>query len=265
MPNKLTDLRRAKPVVQADSGRNGASRDGAGRNGQDLANQILLDLPRNVSSNLIGKAQLIKLPIHSVLNEINEQIQYLYFINSGLASVLNVLHDGKSVEVGLTGREGFVGVPVIAGFKTSPTRVVMQIEGTGHRISVKDLQVAMKASSALEKSLLRYSQELALQAGQIAACNRVHEVDERLARWLLMSQDRIGGSLIPLTQEFLAHMLGTRRASVTVAAGMLQKAGLISYVRGQLKIEDRERLEHASCECYATLTRQLGAWKSESE
>jgi len=225
----------------------------------------LLDLPRNVSSNLIGKAQLIKLPIHSVLNEINEQIQYLYFINSGLASVLNVLHDGKSVEVGLTGREGFVGVPVIAGFKTSPTRVVMQIEGTGHRISVKDLQVAMKASSALEKSLLRYSQELALQAGQIAACNRVHEVDERLARWLLMSQDRIGGSLIPLTQEFLAHMLGTRRASVTVAAGMLQKAGLISYVRGQLKIEDRERLEHASCECYATLTRQLGAWKSESE
>jgi CRP-like cAMP-binding protein len=93
----------------------------------------------------------------------------------------------------------------------------------------------------------------------------VHEVDERLARWLLMSQDRIGGSMIPLTQEFLAHMLGTRRASVTVAAGMLQKAGLISYVRGQLKIEDRERLEGACCECYATLIRQLKSWKAESE
>jgi len=127
------------------------------------------------------------------------------------------------------------------------------------------LQAALKASSFLEKSLLKYSQELALQAGQIAACNRVHEVDERLARWLLMSQDRLGGSLIPLTQEFLAHMLGTRRASVTVAAGILQKAGLISYVRGQLKIEDRKRLENASCECYATLTRQLNVWKSESE
>jgi CRP-like cAMP-binding protein len=225
----------------------------------------LLGLPHSVSSNLVGKAQLTKLPTHSVLNEVNEPIQYLYFINRGLASVLNVLGDGKSVEVGLTGREGFVGVPVIAGFKTSPMRVVMQIEGEAYRISAKDLQAALKASRALETSLLKYSQELALQSAQIAACNRVHEVDERLARWLLMSQDRLGGSLIPLTQEFLAHMLGTRRASVTVAAGILQKAGLISYVRGQLKIEDRERLEDASCECYATLTRQLSVWKSESE
>ena len=266
MPNKPPDIRRAKNFARVGlGGRDGAGRDGASRDGQELANQILLELPRNVSNNLIGKAQLVKLPIHSVLNEVNEPIQYLYFINSGLASVLSVLQDGKSVEVGLTGREGFVGVSVVAGFMTSPTRVIMQIEGAGYRIQAKDLQAALKTSPLLEKSLLRYSQELALQAFQIAACNRVHEVDERLARWLLMSQDRIGGSMIPLTQEFLAHMLGTRRASVTVAAGMLQKAGLISYVRGQLKIEDRERLEHASCECYATLMRQLGAWKSESE
>jgi CRP-like cAMP-binding protein len=265
LPNKLPDVRRAKLVVAADSGTDGARRNGAGRNGQDLTNQILLSLPRNVCNDLIGKAQAVKLPTHSVLNEVNEPIQYLYFIDSGLASVLNVLGDGKSVEVGLTGREGFVGVPVIAGFKTSPTRVVMQVEGAARRISVKDLQAAMKASPIFQKSLVKYSQELALQSAQIAACNRVHEVDERMARWLLMSQDRLGGSLIPLTQEFLAHMLGTRRASVTVAAGILQKAGLISYVRGQLQIEDRKRLEDASCECYATLTRQLSAWKSESE
>ena len=269
MPDKLTDSRRTKTVTQAGSSngasRNGAGRDGAGRDGQTPANQILLSLSRNACNSLVGKSQLVKLPIHTVLNEVNEPIQYLYFINTGLASVLSVLQDGKSVEVGLTGSEGFVGVPVVAGFKTSPTRVIMQIEGAAYRIAAKDLQAMAKASPVLEKNLLRYSQELALQAGQIAACNRVHEVDERLARWLLMSQDRIGGSLIPLTQEFLAHMLGTRRASVTVAAGMLQKAGLISYVRGQLKIEDRERLESASCECYATLTRQLKAWKSESE
>ncbi len=271
MSTMLSDLRRTKAAAQAGSdgavgaGRNGAARDGAGRDGHVLANEILLSLPRNVCNNLVSKTQLIKLPIHTILNEVNQPIQYLYFINAGLASVLNVLQDGKSVEVGLTGREGFVGVPVIAGFKTSPTRVIMQIEGTAYRIPAKDLQAALKAFPAVEKKLLKYSQELALQAGQIAACNRVHEVDERLARWLLMSQDRIGGSLIPLTQEFLAHMLGTRRASVTVAAGMLQKAGLISYVRGQLKIEDRDRLESASCECYATLTRQLSAWKSESE
>jgi CRP-like cAMP-binding protein len=261
LANKPPELRRSKTSAQVGSG----SRDGAGRDGQHLANQILLDLPRNVCNSLIGKAQLVKLPIHSVLNEVNEPIEYLYFINSGCASVLSVLQDGKSVEVGLTGREGFVGVPLVAGFKTSPTRVIMQIEGAGYRILPKDLLALVKTSPPLEKNLLKYSQELALQANQIAACNRVHEVDERLARWLLMSQDRIGGSMIPLTQEFLAHMLGTRRASVTVAAGMLQKAGLISYVRGQLKIEDRERLEGASCECYATLARLLNAWKSESE
>jgi CRP-like cAMP-binding protein len=266
LANKPFELRRSKTSLRVGSGgRDGAGRDGAGRNGHEFANQILRDLPRNVSTSLLGKAQLVKLPIHSILNEINEPIEYLYFINSGCASVLSVLQDGKSVEVGLTGREGFVGVPLIAGFKTSPTRIIMQIEGAGYRILPKDLLALVKTSPPLEKSLLKYSQELALQANQIAACNRVHEVDERLARWLLMSQDRIGGSMIPLTQEFLAHMLGTRRASVTVAAGMLQKAGLISYVRGQLKIEDRERLEGASCECYATLTRQLNAWKSESD
>jgi CRP-like cAMP-binding protein len=261
LPNKPLDLRRTRAVAQTGFG----AVNGAGRDGHSLANEILLSLPRNVCHNLLRKGQLVSLPVHTILNEVDQPIQYLYFVNSGLASVLSVLQDGKSVEVGLTGREGFVGVPVLAGFKTSPTRVVMQIAGTGYQISPKDLLAALKTSPPLEKSLLRYSQELALQASQIAACNRAHEVDERLARWLLMSQDRIGGSLIPLTQEFLAHMLGTRRASVTVAAGMLQKAGLISYVRGQLKIEDRDRLEHASCECYATLTRQLSAWKSESE
>ena len=264
MPNNLSDLRRSRSVAVADSAPDGPGRNGAGQSGE-LANRILLSLPRNLCGSLLGKAPLVKLPTHSVLNEVNEPIQHFYFINSGLASVLNVLQDGKSVEVGLTGCEGVVGVPIVVGFKTSPTRVVMQIEGSGYRMPAKDLQAALKASPLLEKSLLKYSQELALQAGQIAACNRVHEVDERLARWLLMSQDRLGGSLIPLTQEFLAHMLGTRRASVTVAAGILQKAGLISYVRGQLKIEDRKRLENASCECYATLTRQLNVWKSESE
>ena len=203
MPNNLSDLRPPRSIAATDSAPNGAGRNGAGQAGE-LANRILLGLPRNLCNNLLAKAPLVKLPTHSVLNEVNEPIQYFYFINSGLASVLNVLQDGKSVEVGLTGREGVVGVPIVVGFKTSPTRVVMQIAGSGYRMPAKDLQAALKASSVLEKSLLKYSQELALQAGQIAACNRVHEVDERLARWLLMSQDRLGGSLIPLTQEFLA-------------------------------------------------------------
>jgi len=105
---------------------------------------------------------------------------------------------------------------------------------------------------------------MGMQGAQIAACNRLHEVDERLARWLLMSQDRIAGDIVPLTHEFLAHMLGTRRSSVTVAAGVLQKAGLITHKRGAVKIENRERLEDATCECYNLIRRHTAAWKKES-
>jgi hypothetical protein len=114
------------------------------------------------------------------------------------------------------------------------------------------------------KRLNRYSQELGMQAMQVAACNRLHEVPERLARWLLMSQDRIGGDRVPLTQEFLAHMLGTRRASVTVGAGILQKAGLITYTRGAVTIVNRRNLEDAACECYQVITRQSRNWRNES-
>jgi CRP-like cAMP-binding protein len=113
-------------------------------------------------------------------------------------------------------------------------------------------------------ALARFSQEMGFQAAQVAACNRLHEMDERLARWLLMSQDRLGGNVLPLTQDYLSHMLGTRRASVTVAAGILQKAGLITHKRGAVTIEDRTRLEEASCECYGILTEQIKKWQSEA-
>ena len=144
------------------------------------------------------------------------------------------MSSGKSVEVGLVGREGFIGLPATAGFATSPTRVVMQVEGNAFRISAADLKECLHKSAALELALTRFSQTLTLQATQIAACNRVHEVDQRLARWLLMSLDRLGGNSVPLTQDSLASMLGTRRASVTVAAGILQRAGLITYRRGDV-------------------------------
>jgi len=253
--NEKSDIRRTKAAAQIGADGNGS---------QPIQNHILLTLPRSVRNAMLAKSQFVNLPIPYVLNEVGAPIQHAYFLESGLSSILNVLQNGKSVEVGLTGKEGFVGVPLIAGFKTSPTRVIMQVGGTAFRIPAKDIKVFLKDYPVLDRSLQRYSQEIALQAAQTAACNRVHEIDQRLARWLLMSQDRIGNELVPLTQEFLAHMLGTRRASVTVAAGMLQKAGLISYVRGQLKIEDRARLETAVCECYGTLKQRLDTWKSES-
>jgi CRP-like cAMP-binding protein len=238
---------------------------GGDGNGRVTQNKILRSLPSKEFSSVFPALELQELPTHVVLNEMSEPIEFAYFIESGLASVLNVMQDGKSEEVGLTGSEGFVGIPLLVGFNSSPSRVVMQIEGSGFKISAKDLATVLSTCPKLERSLLRFAQELAVQAAQVAACNRLHEVDERLARWLLMSQDRIGGDIIRLTQEFLAHMLGTRRASVTVAAGMLQKAGLIKYSRGEVIIVNRKELEDASCECYAAIKRQSQSWQNEAK
>jgi len=229
-----------------------------------VKNKILLALPARERDSIFAKLEFVPLPVATVLNEEGERIKYGYFVNAGLASVLKVMEDGNSIEVGLCGREGFVGLPLVVGFSSSPTRIIMQVEGSGYRIDAKDLSAVLHGCPMLAASLRRFSQELALQSEQIAACNRLHEVEERLARWLLMSQDRLGGNVVPLTQTFLAHMLGTRRASVTEAAGILQKARLISCSRGLVKIERRDGLEHASCECYGVLTQQIAKWHAEN-
>jgi CRP-like cAMP-binding protein len=232
--------------------------------GNPVRNKILLALPSQESAAIFSKLKFVLLPTPKVLNQGGERIKFAFFINDGLASILNIMADGKSVEVGLCGNEGFIGVPLAVGFETSPARVIMQVAGSGFRIAARDLIFILRECPKLATELQRFSQELTLQASQIAACNRLHEVDERLARWLLMSQDRLGGEVVPLTQAFLAHMLGTRRASVTVAAGILQKAGLITYVRGKVKIESRSRLEEAACEWYGALVKQVRKWRAET-
>lgn len=233
-----------------------------GSDGHAVHNSILRDLPPKERRALFAKIQLVEVPVQTVLNEMAEPIQFCYFINSGLASILNIMSDGKSVEVGLSGKEGFVGLPILVGFSTSPTQAVMQIGGTAFRVSAQDLEDVIRDCPLLERKLQRYSQEMNLQVTQVAAYNRLHEVEERLARWLLMSQDRVESSSFPLTQQFLAHMLGTRRASVTIAAGILQKAGLITYKRGDVKIVDRDGLKGAACECYSHLNRQIKSWRN---
>jgi CRP-like cAMP-binding protein len=182
-----------------------------------------------------------------------------------LISILSVFPDGKSVEVGLVGKEGFIGIPLVAGFRTSPTRAIAQIEATAFRVDGETLMVILRQCPHLERRLQQFSQLMAMQVTQIAACNRLHEVNERLARWLLMSADRVGSNSVPLTQESLAQMLGTRRSSVTVAAGMLQKAGLITHSRGDVQIIDRPNLEEAACECYALMQRQANEWRNHSD
>jgi CRP-like cAMP-binding protein len=233
-------------------------------NGRQIHNKILLALPNHERTAIFSKLEFVALPTSTVLNEVEEPIKFAFFLDEGLASILSITADGKSVEVGLSGREGFVGIPLTAGFHSSPTRVIMQVAGSGFRLAANDLIVALRECPKLATALQRFAQELALQSSQVAACNRLHEVDERLARWLLMSQDRLGGDVVPLTQEFLAHMLGTRRASVTVAAGILQKAGLIAHTRGSVKIKSRSRLEDAACECYEIMTKQIKKWHDEA-
>jgi CRP-like cAMP-binding protein len=234
-------------------------------NREELRNAILLALPAGEFDTIFKNLEFIEMPPPFVLHEAGVPIKFAYFINSGLASVLTVMNDSKSVEVGLAGKEGFIGMPLVVGLSTSPTRVIMQVGGGAYRIDAKDFADALSQCPTLVKLLSRFSLEMAMQSVHVAACNRLHEVDERLARWLLMSQDRLGGDMVPLTQDFLAHMLGTRRASVTVAAGILQKAGFITYNRGKVKIDDRSGLEDAVCACYAAMRQQSDNWEKEAK
>ncbi len=233
--------------------------------GNHIHNEILLGLPQRESEMLLPKLEFVRLKTHHVLHEPGDTLKSAWFCNSGLVSILSVFPDGKSVEVGLVGKEGFIGVPLVAGFRSAPTRAIAQIEGSSFRVDGEALVEILRQCPKLERRLQQFSQIMGMQVTQIAACNRLHEVNERLARWLLMSADRIGSNSVPLTQEFLAQMLGTRRSSVTVAAGMLQKAGLIAHTRGDVRIVDRRQLEDAACECYGIMQRQIQEWQSEAD
>ena len=232
--------------------------------GKEIQNLILLALPRQECAQLFSSLELVRLKLHQVLHEAGEVIRSAYFLNNGLGSVLTVQPDGKSVEVGLIGKEGFIGTPVAFGFKTSPLRIVVQSDATAYRVDVPTLRQILPKCTGLEKRLQRYAMELAMQSTQLAACNRLHDVEERLARWLLMSHERIGDGTMPLTQEFLGQMLGTRRSSVSVAASILQKAGMITYTRGNVTIVDKPKLAEAACDCYQIIQDQKTSWQAET-
>lgn len=166
--------------------------------------------------------------------------------------MLTILADSTATEVGLVGNEGIVGISVFLGIDTAPTKAIVQIPGEAMRIQVVDFKAEM-VSSSLHNLLERYTLALMNQISQSVACNQHHSLEERCCRWLLMSHDRANSDSFPITQEFLSHMLGVRRASVTVVAGILQKAGLIRYSRGQMTILDRPGLEKVACECYGSV------------
>jgi CRP-like cAMP-binding protein len=221
------------------------------------ANRILNALTRDEFERLALHLEYVKMPLGEVLCHPNEPITHVYFPNRGAVSLVSTFEDGDSVEVGMVGNEGMFGVCTFLGSIATPLEAIVQLEGDGLRMRANVLKAEFKKGGQLQDLLLRYTQAFIMQVAQGAACNRAHGVDARLAKWLLMSQDRSHSKELGLTHEFMSQMLGVRRAGVTEAASQLKKLGLINYRRGNVSILDREGLEAASCECYPILKKEF--------
>jgi CRP-like cAMP-binding protein len=219
-------------------------------------NRLLRSLPAEEYAQLAEYLEPVQLVAGQMLWEPGAVIHSVYFPRTCVLSILLPLTDEPPVEAATIGREGLLGTPVVLGVRVTNASALAQVPGTAVRIDAEHFVSSVRElDGILFPLLMRYAQALQEQTAQSVACNRRHSIEERCARWLLMTHDRVGEDRFPLTQEFLAFMLGVRRASVTVAAGMLQQAGLIRYQRGRIAVLDRERLEDASCECYAVVRR----------
>jgi CRP-like cAMP-binding protein len=216
-------------------------------------NRLLRALPDDVAQEFEANLEVLDMePRHSVFVP-GQPAKYIYFPLSGVISIHTKMRDSIAVEIATVGNEGMVGLEIFLGGEHTPAAAFCQVKGRSARIEAGVFRQLVRDSSAFTALLLRYTQAVLTQVSQSAACNRIHSTDERCARWLLMTHDRVPGDQFVLTQAFLAEMLGTRRPSVTIAAGILQRAGLIRYSRGRVEVVDRARLEGASCECYAVI------------
>ena len=230
------------------------------RNGKAVKNRILLAIPDDEFTAVRPLLDEVEMPRHKIFYDQGEKIEHAYFPNEGMVSLVVLVNDGRSVEVGITGAEGVVGAPLAFGFESAPMRAIMQIAGRGLRVPSLTLEEAFHRAPCLKVLVERFVMMQQLQVAQLAACNRLHDMDQRLARWLLMCQDRIDSESLPLTHEFLAQMLGSGRPTVTIAAGVLERAGLIQNTRGSVKILNRKRLEDAACECYRAIQNYNGSF-----
>jgi len=217
---------------------------------QKIKNRLLAGLPPEDLAQLIEHLEYVDLPKRWIIYEVGAPLDHVYFIEDGVASVLTMMEDGASSEVGMIGREGLVGVSALLGGQASAQHIVMQLPGGAHHISASRLKALFDGNPVVRAVLLRFIEDLLNLSSQTAACNRLHSVEQRTARWLLMASDRLGSDVLPLTQEFLAAMLGVRRSGVSEAAGELQRSGLIRYRRGHITIVDHAGLEKTACECY---------------
>ena len=209
-------------------------------------------------SSIRPHLQFVDLPHHLSLHQPHRTVQFAHFPNEGLISLVVELKDGKTVEAGLLGNEGASGMPAVLGLRRSPLREIVQIAGKGFRVKVDALREILPSAPGLQAILSRYAAGLAMQVAQTAACNRLHKIEKRLARWLLIAQDGVDSGTLPITHDFLATMLGTDRPSVSLAASILQRKKIIEYSRGSVKILNRKNLEQFACECYAIIRQYNG-------
>ena len=221
--------------------------------GKQIRNRVLLAMPDNEYKLMRPDLRYIDLPHHLSLHEPTQNIKFVYFPNRGMVSQVVVTKDGRTVEVGVVGKEGYVGAGLAAGLTRSSVREVIQIAGDGFRILGNALERILRSAPQLQVILNRHTGLQGMQVAQTAACNRLHDIQQRLSRWLLMTQDRIDAGVLPITHDFIATMMGTDRSTVSMAASVLQKKGIIEYVRGTVKILNRRKLEISACECYRVI------------
>src|SRR3954447_11172876 len=231
-----------------------------------IPNLFLKSLPEDDFEALRPHFKMVRLPLRLILHEMGGPIEHCYFSDGGMTSLLVRLEDGAMIETGVVGKEGFAGGFALMGFADSaPNTSMIQIPGTGLRIAYGVLRDEMLRRPALLDQVHRFTQVLNIQIAHTAACNAHHNLQERLARWLLMAHDRAESNALPLTQEFISMMLAVRRPGVTVAARSLQATGAIDYRHGSIAVLDRARLEKASCECYGIVRehyRRILGWPS---
>jgi CRP-like cAMP-binding protein len=220
------------------------------KSGNRTSNRLLQALPDRELSAILRSAERTELTLRQLLYSPREVIRHVYFPEDGVISLVSEMKDGSTIEVGTVGREGMIGIPVFLGAVSSPLRAFAQVPGAALKLKTADFKRQLSNGGALRASLERYTQALFTQLAQSVACNRLHSVEQRCARWLLMTADRMERKRFPLTQEFVAQMLGVRRATVNGIVQEFQRQGMINYSQGQMEIRKRRTLELVSCECY---------------
>jgi CRP-like cAMP-binding protein len=225
---------------------------------ESVSNRLLLGIPQAEYRLIHPHLQSFSFRQHCILHEPTQKLEFAYFPNGGSISLLVATEDGKTVEAGMVGNEGMTGVAAAVGLTISPLRQVVQIPGNGFRVKVSALQSRLGSTPQLQMALSRYAVVQGMQVAQTAACNRLHDAGQRLARWLLMAADRAHSTSLPITHDFLATMLGTDRPSVSLAAKILQKKKIIQYSRGALEILNRKKLESSTCECFGVIHQLSG-------